>query len=90
MFSFGRSKTLHDCFLPGLHVSLPLSLPNFQALWGVDDSLTVQFLLDSSVIPEVIKVSQESENPVINDIFYLTRSYVFKIPVTRRRLLGIK
>ena len=52
------------------------------------DSVTMQFLLDCSVLPDIIKLCQESENPILSDIFYLTRSYIFKLFVTRRRLLA--
>ena len=64
--------------------------PIFQALWGRDDSMTMQLLLDCTVIPEVIKLCQESEEAVMKDIFYMTRTYVFKVYVTRRRLLQNK
>ena len=74
-------------FINAYLVPRPYLLPLFQALWEVDSALTMQFLLDCSVIPSVIKCSQESENPVLKDIFYVTRTYVFKIFVTRRRLL---
>ena len=63
-------------------------LPIFDELYGRDEKTTMQFLLDCSVLPPIIRLSQESENPVLRDIFYLTRTYVFKLFVTRRRLLG--
>ena len=74
-------------FINAYLVPRPYLLPLFQALWEVEDALTMQFLLDCSVIPSVIKMSQESENPVMKDIFYVTRTFVFKIYATRRRLL---
>ena len=64
-------------------------LPIFDELFGRDEKTTMQFLLDCSVLPPIIRLSQESENPVLRDIFYLTRTYVFKLFVTRRRLLII-
>ena len=76
-------------FFNSYMVPRPYLLPIFQSLWGIEDSKTMQLLLDCSVIPEVIQISQKSENPVMKDIFYLTRNYVFKIFVTRRRLLEI-
>ena len=76
-------------FFQSYMVPRPHLFPVFQALWGHDDSLTTQLLLDCSVIPEVIKLCQDSEKSVLNDIFYLTRTYVFKIYVTRRRLLQV-
>ena len=71
-------------FFQSYMVPRPYLFPVFQALWGHDDSLTTQLLLDCSVIPEVIKVCQESEKTVMQEIFYMTRTYVFKIYVTRR------
>ena len=70
-------------------VPRPYLFPIFESLWGKDDTMTIQFILDCSVIPSVIKLSQESENPIFNDLFYLTRCYVYKLFVTRRRLLGL-
>ena len=63
-------------------------LPVFEELFGRDESTTMQFLLDCSVLSPIIRLAQESENPVLHDIFYLTRTYVFKVFVTRRRLMG--
>ena len=74
-------------FIQAYMVPRPYLFPIFQALWDVEESLTMQLLLDCSVIPSVIKLEQESENPVMKDLFYLSRTYVFKIFVTRRRLL---
>ena len=69
-------------------VPRPYLLPVFDELFGRDEKTTMQFLLDCSVLAPVIRLSQKSENPVLHDIFYLTRTYVFKLFVTRRRLLG--
>ena len=76
-------------FFQSYMVPRPYLFPVFQALWGHDDLMTTQLLLDCSVIPEVIKLCQESEKPVMQEIFYMTRTYVFKIYVTRRRLLQL-
>ena len=70
-------------------VPRPHLLPIFKQLFGKDDSTTMQLLLDCSVLAPIIKLSQESEFPVMREMFYLTRSYVFKIFVTRRRLLAV-
>ena len=59
----------------------------FQACWGKDDITTMQLLLDCSTIPIIIRETQTSENPVLQDIFYMTRTYIYKIFVTRKRLL---
>ena len=78
-------------FFQAYMVPRPYLFQIFRALWGGDeDSLTMRLLPDCSVIPEVIKLSQESETPLMKDIFYLTRSYVFEIYVKRRQLFGIQ
>ena len=74
-------------FIQAYMVPRPYLLPIMKACWGVDDSLSMQLLLDCSVIPEVIKASQESSHPVVQDLFYLTRTYIAKLHHTRRRLL---
>ena len=68
-------------------VTRPYLLPIFQSCWNTCDKLTMQLLLDCSTIPMVISVTQESESPILADIFYLTRTYCFKVFTTRRRLL---
>ena len=75
-------------FIQAYLVPRPYLFPIFLKLWGNDDSTTMQFILDCSVLPDIIKCNSDSENPIMNDIFYLTRTYVFKLFVTRRRLLG--
>ena len=72
-----------------MQVSHPYLLPIFQSLFSNNDLTTVQFLLDRSILPDIIKLNQESEDLILKDIFYLTRSYVFEIFVTRRRLLSL-
>ena len=74
-------------FFQAYMVSRPYLLPLLQACWDVDTNLTMQFLLDCSTIPLLIKMTQDSQHPVIKDIFYMTRTYVYKIHLTRRRLL---
>ena len=75
-------------FFQAYLVPRPYLFPIFLKLWGNDDSTTMQFILDCSVLPDIIKLNSDSENPIMCDIFYLTRTYVFKLFVTRRRLLG--
>ena len=74
-------------FFQAYMVSRPHLLPLFKVCWEVEDSLTMQFLLDCSVIPIVIKTCQESEKNILEDIFFMTRTYIFKINLIRRRLL---
>ena len=75
-------------FMQAYMVSRPYLLPVMKASWGVDDDTTMQLLLDCSVLPTVIKTSQETPYPVLKDLFYLTRTYIFKLHVTRRRFLS--
>ena len=74
-------------FFQAYMVSRPYLLPLMQACWEVEEKLTMQLLLDCSVIPIIIKSSQTSSEPVLKDIFYMTRTYTFKIYTTRKRLL---
>ena len=74
-------------FFQAYMVPRPYLLPLLQACWEVESSLTMQFLLDCSAIPLVIKMAQESSDPVMKDIFYMTRTFIYKIYITRKRLL---
>ena len=74
-------------FFQSYMVSRPYLLPIFQSSWDVDNFSTMQLLLDCSVIPTIIKLSENQNNTVMSDIFYLTRTFVFKIYLTRRGLL---
>ena len=76
-------------FFQAYMVPRPYLLPLMQACWEVEPSLTMQFLLDCSAIPLIIKMAQESSDPIIKDIFYMTRTYIYKIYITRKRLLNI-
>ena len=76
-------------FFQAYMVSRPYLLPLMQACWETEEPLTMQLILDCSVIPLIIKTSQESSQPILKDIFYMMRTFVFKIYTTRRRLLII-
>ena len=67
-----------NCYL----VSRPYLFPILRKCWNCDsdDFLPMQFLLDPSVVPTVIEHSQLSIEPILNDVFYLTRTYILKIP----------
>ena len=74
-----------NCYL----VSRPYLFPILKTCWNCDsDFLSIQFLLDPSVVPAVIESCQESTEPILSDVFYLTRTYVFKLYLTRKKLLG--
>ena len=74
-------------FFNAYMVPRPYLLPLIKPCWSNDESLTMQFLLDCSIIPSIIRSSQESSEPVMKDLFYMTRTFVFKIYITRRRML---
>ena len=74
-------------FFNSYMVPRPHLLPLLKACWNTMDSLTMQFLLDCSVIPIIIRATQEYQEPVLKELFYMTRTYAFKIYLTRRRLL---
>ena len=66
-------------FFAAFMVPRPYLLPLVKACWDVNKSLSMQLLLDCSVIPIIISETQRSEFPVLKDLFYLTRACVFKI-----------
>ena len=48
----------------------------------------VQFLLDCSVIPSIIEVSQDSEM-ILSELFQFTRTWCFNMHMSRLKLLGL-
>ena len=50
--------------------------------------LQVQFLLDCTVLPDVIKLKQQHSNSVYDSLLYLTRTLCFSVHKTRLKLLG--
>ena len=55
---------------------------------GKDDNLKVQFMLDPTVIPQVITACQ-SDNNLIKTILRITTTWCYSLNKTRRKLLGI-
>ena len=74
-------------FFQSYMVSHPYLLPVFQSSWDVDNCSTMQLLLDCSAIPSIIRLSENKNNTVMSEMFYLTRTFIFKIYLARRRLL---
>ena len=74
-------------FMQSYMVPRPYLLPVMQACWGVDDTTTMQLLLDCSVLPAVLRACQETTQPILKDIFYITRTYISKLHFTRHRIL---
>ena len=68
-------------------VPRPYLFPIFRKCWENSEFLKMQLLLDCSVIPSVIQLCQDSPDPILHDLFYLTRTYVFKLHTVRRRIL---
>ena len=52
-----------------------------------DDS-HIQFLLDPSVLPHIISLTQEYGNSVLQTLFYLTRTFCYSVHRARLKLLG--
>ena len=50
---------------------------------------TMQFLLDCSVLPSVIQLSQSDGSDALNLIFYLTRTFCASLHKAKFKLLGI-
>ena len=48
----------------------------------------VQFLVDCSVLPSVVKATQENGHVILKELFYLTRSWCFSIHKQRMKILG--
>ena len=54
-----------------------------------NDHHAVQLIVDPSVIPEVIRLTQEQGDIVLNTLFYLTRTFCYSVHVSRLKLLGL-
>ena len=48
----------------------------------------VQFILDCSVLPSVIRATQKHGEAILQELFYLTRSWCFSIHKQRMKMLG--
>ena len=51
-------------------------------------NLTVQFLLDASVLPDIIIAIQEGGANILQEIFHFTRSWCYAMHRKRMQLLG--
>ena len=52
-----------------------------QACWSVDDTTTMQLLLDCSVLLAVLRACQETAQPIIKDILCLHMFVLVLVPV---------
>ena len=59
-----------------------------EILESEDDNLLVQFVLDCSVLPQVILASQDNPN-VLPLLFKITRTWVYSLHRTRLKLMNI-
>ena len=48
----------------------------------------IQFILDGSVLPEIIKIRQKEGMQILNEIFSFSRSWCYTIHRTRLKLIG--
>ena len=68
-------------------------VPEIQALSKIyktnEDNKHVQFLLDPSTLPEVIKLTQLRNLDAVNLIFYLTRTFCASLHKAKMKMLGI-
>ena len=53
-----------------------------------NEYLVIQFLLDCSTLPEVVKAHQAEGSWVLDTLFYMTRTFCFSMHKARLRLLG--
>ena len=74
-------------FFQSYMVPRPYLLPVMQTYWDTHATLTMQFLLDCSALPDIIRIHQDTSYPILKDIFYMSRTYIFKIHTERRRRL---
>jgi hypothetical protein len=58
-----------------------------EALSGTDEYL-LQFILDCSILPNVISSTQKHSSLILDKLFYLTRTWCFSIHRSRMKLLG--
>ena len=60
------------------------------ALESLSDDMTEQFLLDCSVIPSIIAITQTfDKNIVLSALFKLTRAFCYSLHKERHKLLGL-
>ena len=64
-------------FIQSYLVPCPYLLNLLKSCWEVDDSATMQFLLDCSVLPTIISASQELSEPVLEDTLSTLFDYWF-------------
>ena len=55
---------------------------------STDPTEFVQFLLDCTVLPEVISLKQQLGTRILDSLFYLTRTFCYSIHKSRLKLLG--
>ena len=65
----------------------PICLSIFESVLHSNDDTKVQFLLDCSVIPTVIRASQD-DNSILTLLFKVTRTWCYSMHRTRLKLLG--
>ena len=75
-------------FTSRLLVQCPEVAPIVQKYCDPSDKLFIQFLLDCSVLPEVIQLSQTCGAEILIPLFRLTRTWCYILHKTRLKLLN--
>ena len=73
-------------FINSYLVSRPYLFPILKECLKDDDSF-IQFMLDCSTMPSVIKLNQECGESCLEDLFYISRTYIYKLHSVRKRML---
>ena len=84
-----RADVLHQYMLTMLHESPICSQILNNILTGAkkDQDIWLQFVLDCSVMPEVISAAQ-ADDSVLHLLFKITRTWCYSLHRTRLKLLG--
>ena len=82
-------NTRHNQFLMCLETKNPVAHQIItRVFFSYSTRMLMQFLLDCSVMSDVISAVQKSGNLLLKDLFFLTRSWCFALHRQRMRRLG--
>ena len=83
-----KRKGLQDFFASYVMANSHLKSTVNAFLSSSDPSFQTQFLLDCSVVPEVIRLRQSYGCSILYGLFYLTRTWCYSLHRERLRQLG--
>ena len=86
--SLAVTRTRLASFTIKYSLSVPLLSETLLSLTQPNHTLFCQFLLDCSVIPQVIELSQRHGQIVLHHLFKVTRTWCYSLHRDRLRLLG--